>query len=291
MDADFIFFEIPEGIVNEKNSKGIAAKMNFFINIFYKDTISMVIICKDYIMFIRTLRLKKNQELMENLKRKIDGILNEFETKAVIFDLDGTLLDNNPFHRKSWIEYLKNMGREISEEEFNENFNGRTNKDVIEYIFNRKMTPEEILKYSLEKEAVYREIYKPFIKPVTGLLQFLQFLKDKKFPIAIATSGIQPNIDFMFENVPIKEYFSAVVNSSHITKGKPDPEIYLKVASLLNVPAKNCLVFEDAVVGIDAAKAAGMKVIAVATTQPKKELAGADKIIDDFTFYENKKSD
>jgi beta-phosphoglucomutase family hydrolase len=221
---------------------------------------------------------------MENLKPKIDGILKEFETKAVIFDLDGTLLDNNSFHRQSWIEYLKNMGREISEEEFNQNFNGRTNKDVIEYIFNRKMSPEEILKYSLEKEAVYRKIYKPFIKPVVGLIQLLQILKQKKIPMAIATSGIQPNIDFMFENVPIKKYFSEVVNSSHISKGKPDPEIYLKVASLLKVEPKNCLVFEDAVVGVNAAKAAGMKVIAVATTQPKAELADADKIIDDFTF-------
>jgi len=102
--------------------------------------------------------------------------------------------------------------------------------------------------------------------------------------MAIATSGIQPNIDFMFENIPIEKYFTAVVNSSHIKKGKPDPEIYLKVASLLNVPPKNCLVFEDAVVGIKSAKAAGMKVIAVATTQPKEELSEADMIVDDYEF-------
>jgi beta-phosphoglucomutase-like phosphatase (HAD superfamily) len=74
------------------------------------------------------------------------------------------------------------------------------------------------------------------------------------------------------------------VNSSHITKGKPDPEIYLKAASILNVPPKNCLVFEDAVVGIKSAKAAGMKVIAIATTQPKEELSIADMIIDDYEF-------
>lgn len=281
---------MPEGIMKEDNSKGIVAKMNFFIMFFIK--IQFQLQPFENIFYpVYTNFAAQKQRLMENLKPKIDGILKEFETKAVIFDLDGTLLDNNSFHRKSWIEYLKNMGRDISEEEFNENFNGRTNKDVIEYIFNRKMSPEEILKYSLEKEAVYREIYKPFIKPVVGLIQFLQILKDKKIPMAIATSGIQPNIDFMFENVPIKEYFSEVVNSSHISKGKPDPEIYLKVASMLNVSPENCLVFEDAVVGINAAKAAGMKVIAVATTQPKEELADADKIIDDFTFQENKKSE
>lgn len=104
--------------------------------------------------------------------------------------------------------------------------------------------------------------------------------------MAIATSGIQPNIDFMFEEVPVRQFFKEIVNSSHITKGKPDPEIYLKVASLLNLPPKNCLVFEDAVVGIKAAKAAGMKVIALATTQTKEELSIADMIIDDYNFKE-----
>ncbi len=102
--------------------------------------------------------------------------------------------------------------------------------------------------------------------------------------MAIATSGIQPNIDFMFQNIPIKKYFDVVVNSSHIKKGKPDPEIYLKVALLLHVLPKDCLVFEDATVGIKSAKAAGMKVIAVATTQPTEELREADMIIDDYTF-------
>lgn len=214
----------------------------------------------------------------------IENILQKFETKAVIFDLDGTLLDNNSYHLKSWLEYLKNIGRDISEEEYNANINGRTNTDVIKYIYQKEMPDEEILKYTLEKEAMYRELYKPFIKPITGLINFLEILQQKKMPMAIATSGIQPNIDFMFEEVPIRQYFKEVVNSSHITKGKPDPEIYLKTASLLNIPPKNCLVFEDAVVGIKSAKAAGMKVIAVATTQTKEELSIADMIIDDYNF-------
>jgi beta-phosphoglucomutase family hydrolase len=223
----------------------------------------------------------KNESSLDN---KIDLVLKKYETKAVIFDLDGTLLDNNSFHRKTWEEYLKNMGKLISEEEFNTNLNGRTNKDAIEYIYGRKMDEEESTKYTLEKEALYRRIYKPFIKPVTGLLNFLEILSQKNIPMAIATSGIQPNIDFMFENIPIKHYFKIIVNSSHVRKGKPHPEIYLKAASLLNISPKNCLVFEDAVVGINSAKAAGMKVIAIATTQTKEELSIADMIIDDFNF-------
>jgi beta-phosphoglucomutase family hydrolase len=219
------------------------------------------------------------------LQEKIDAILKKFDTKAVIFDLDGTLLDNNSFHRKTWEAYLKKMGKLISEEEFNAHLNGRTNKDAVEYIYGRKMSEEESTKYTLEKEELYREIYKPFIKPVSGLINFLEILYQKNIPMAIATSGIQPNIDFMFDNIPIKKYFKVVVNSSHITHGKPHPEIYLKVASLLDIPTKNCLVFEDAVVGINSAKAAGMKVIAVATTQTKKELSIADMIVDDFNFW------
>ena len=218
------------------------------------------------------------------LQEKIDAILKKFDTKAVIFDLDGTLLDNNSFHRKTWEAYLKKMGKLISEEEFNAHLNGRTNKDAVEYIYGRKMSEEESTKYTLEKEELYREIYKPFIKPVSGLLKFLEILSQKNLPMAIATSGIQPNIDFMFENIPIKKYFKVVVNSSRITHGKPHPEIYLKVASLLDVSPKNCLVFEDAVVGINSAKAAGMKVIAVATTQTKEELSIADMIVDNFNF-------
>ncbi len=214
----------------------------------------------------------------------IDAILDEFKTKAVIFDLDGTLIDNNSYHRQTWEKYLEKIGKKISEEEFNAHMNGRTNEDAIKYIFGKDITNEEALKHTLDKEALYREIYKPFIKPVPGLIEFLEKLESKNIPMAIATSGIQPNIDFMFENIPIKKYFSVVVNSSHIKKGKPDPEIYLKVASLLHVAPKNCLVFEDAAVGIKSAKAAGMKVIAVATTQPKEELGEADIIVPDYEF-------
>jgi beta-phosphoglucomutase family hydrolase len=221
--------------------------------------------------------------IMEN-KHKIEEILQRFNTKAVIFDLDGTLIDNNSYHLETWKKYLENIGRDISEEEYNANINGRTNKDVIRYIFNKEMSDEEVLKYSLEKEALYREVYLPFIKPVNGLIELLEILEEKKIPMAIATSGIQPNIDFMFENIPIKKYFKIVVNSSHITKGKPNPEIYLKAASILETEPENCLVFEDAVVGINAAKSAGMKVIALSTTQPQEELTDADMVVDDFNL-------
>ena len=111
----------------------------------------------------------------------------------------------------------------------------------------------------------------------------LDYLNRQKLPMAIATSGIQVNIDFMFEHLPVKQYFSAVINSSHIKNGKPDPEIYLVAASTLNVDPRRCLVFEDAVVGIKAAQSAGMKVIALTTTHSAAELSKAEKIVRDFS--------
>jgi beta-phosphoglucomutase family hydrolase len=205
------------------------------------------------------------------------------KVNAAIFDLDGTLIDNNSFHLQSWLQYLKDMNREMSEEEYKANVNGRTNKDVIEYIYQRKMDDEEAMKYAHEKEAIYRELYAPYIKPVAGLLELLEKLRSLSIPMAMATSGIQVNIDFLFEHIPIRSYFDVIVNSAHISKGKPDPEIYIKTAELLKVSPAECLVFEDAVVGINSAKAAGMKVVGVLTTHKAEELSGADILIKDFS--------
>ncbi|MEP6616236.1 MAG: HAD family phosphatase [Ginsengibacter sp.] len=212
----------------------------------------------------------------------LENLLNKMNTKAVIFDLDGTLIDNNSFHLISWKRYIKKTGRDISEEEYKKYINGRTNKDAVEYIYGKKMSDEEALQYTLEKEEIYRNLYKPVIKPIAGLVDFLQHLQQLGIPMAIATSGIQVNIDFMFDNIPIKKYFKVVVNSADIKHGKPDPEIYLKTASMLGFSPKQCLVFEDSMVGIQAAKAARMKVVAIATTHPREELKDANMIIENY---------
>ena len=222
-------------------------------------------------------------ERKTDLRNTISHLLKTLNSKAVIFDLDGTLIDNNAFHLIAWKKYLENIGIDIAAADYRKNINGRTNKDAIEYIYKRKMTDEEAMVFALEKEAVYRELYAPSIKPVEGLLNLLDMLHRLDIPMAIATSGIQVNIDFMFDHIPIKQYFKVVVNSAHISMGKPDPEIYIKAAELLNIPRGNCLAFEDAAVGVTSAKKAGMKVIALLTTQTKEELAEADMIIENFT--------
>lgn len=213
---------------------------------------------------------------------KILEILEKYNCKAVIFDLDGTILDNNPYHLQSWKEYLKQIGREMTDEEFNKNLNGRTNRDVVKYLYGDDQSEEQIWHHTNEKEALYRQMYKPHIAAMPGLTEMLEILHKHDIPMAIATSGIKVNIEFMFENVPIRKYFKAVIDSSYITHGKPHPEIFLKTAEVLHADPAKCLVFEDAVVGIQAAQAAGMKVIAVETTETRANLAIANLIIGDY---------
>ena len=130
---------------------------------------------------------------------------------------------------------------------------------------------------------MYRELYKPHIKPINGLIDFLDELEREKIPKAIATSGLSTNINFMFEHVPIKKYYAQVIDASQVTKGKPHPEIFLKAAASVNAEPKNCVAFEDSVAGIRSAKAAGMKVVGLTTTHTAEEIKEADLIIKDYT--------
>jgi len=204
--------------------------------------------------------------------------------QAAIFDLDGTMVDNNPYHILSWQEFYKRRNRHISEAEYKENINGKTNADVLKYVFaNEVLSDAAIVQYTNEKEGIYRTLYANAISEVNGLTNILQALKNSDIAIAMATSGIPDNINFFFKHIAVQQFFKEMVNSTHITYGKPHPEIYLTTANKLGLAPSNCVAFEDSVAGINAAKAAGMKVVALATTHTIPELQDADIIINDFT--------
>jgi beta-phosphoglucomutase family hydrolase len=203
--------------------------------------------------------------------------------EAVIFDLDGTLVDNNAYHIEAWKAFYDKIGKPFSLEEYTQNINGRINRDIFNYVFNTTLSPEQIEEYSHEKESMYRELYKPHIKPINGLIDFLEMLEKAKVPKAIATSGLVPNINFMFEHIPIRNFFHSVIDSTQITHGKPHPEIFLKAALSVNAVPSRCVAFEDSVAGIKSAKAAGMKVVGLTTTHTAEEIKQADLIIKDYT--------
>jgi beta-phosphoglucomutase len=203
---------------------------------------------------------------------------------GIAFDLDGTLIDNNPYHILAWQEFYRKRGRTLDTAEYNAHFNGRTNADVVRYVFEgQALSDADIFRYTDEKESLYRELYAPVIQPVAGLIRLLESLQQADIPMVIATSGIVPNIEFMFEHLPLRKYFRTVINSTHIKHGKPHPEIYQKAAAAMELPPANCIAFEDAHVGIASAKDAGMKVVALTTTHTADELTAADLVISDFT--------
>jgi beta-phosphoglucomutase len=208
---------------------------------------------------------------------------------AVIFDMDGVIVDSNPTHTIALRKFCEMHGHRLTDEELKSKVYGRANKDWLPDIFGDQMTPAEYKKLADEKEALFRKLFEPIIQPLNGLIYFLENLRKNKIPLAVASSAPPENVEFTLDKTFTKKYFAIILNESDIEKGKPDPEIYLKAASLLNISPENCIVFEDSLAGVEAAKNAGCKVIGVTTTHAKKEFFGTDLVIDDFTDLELEK--
>jgi len=200
---------------------------------------------------------------------------------AIIFDMDGVLVDSNPAHKVALRQFCALHGYKLSDEYLRNEIYGRTNKDWISNLFG-DLKDHQWKKYEQEKEAIFRDIYSDDIKPVNGLLPFLDLLKKNNIPRAIATSAPRENVNFVLGKIALESYFSIILDESDVTKGKPDPQIYLKTVKELSYPADRCIVIEDSVSGIVAAKEAGCKVIGITTTHKSDEFKYTDLVIDDF---------
>jgi len=192
---------------------------------------------------------------------------------AVLFDMDGVIVDNMLWHLKAWKIFYEKYSIPFSTEDFKQQF-GRTNKQILCHLFNRQVNDDEAQRLGEEKEKIYRDIYTPHIKPAAGLIEFLQALKSNGIKTAVATSAPPENASFVLDNLQLHTYFDAVVDATHITKGKPDPEVFLKSAQALGASPDQCIVFEDSLAGIKAGNNALMKVIGITTTHLANELSG-----------------
>jgi beta-phosphoglucomutase len=200
---------------------------------------------------------------------------------AFLFDMDGVIVDSNPFHKISLKQFCKKYGHDLSEEQLREKIYGRTNKDWLKNVFG-ELDPDTLKKYGDEKEALFREIYKNDIRPVEGLIEFLKKMEMENIPRAIATSAPRDNVDFTLRETATEKYFKTILDESFVTMGKPNPEIYIKTAAALGFDPSNCVVLEDSLSGVKAGKAAGCKVIGITTTHSREELTETDLIIDNF---------
>jgi beta-phosphoglucomutase family hydrolase len=188
-----------------------------------------------------------------------------------IFDMDGVIVDNAVWHLEAFAEFGKKHGLIQTKEEYIKYF-GNTNQTIMNSLFNTQLSSDKLDALANEKEIIYREMYRPFIKPVEGLPAFLEYASSRNIPIALATSAPRENVNFTLEATGLKKYFNIISDSSMVTHGKPDPEIYLLTAAKLGVQPSDCVVFEDSIAGIQSALHAGMHVIGVATTHKPEEL-------------------
>jgi len=203
--------------------------------------------------------------------------------EAVIFDMNGVIINDERIHQESWRQYSDKHGFHLSEDEFTHNVFGRTEKDTFEYLYGRPITPQELDAFSNERVDTAIAIYEPQIELAEGLGRLLIELSDLSVPLAIATSSRRRYFDFVMSALKIGKYFKAVVTAEDITKGKPDPEMYLMAAAALGVRPQSCEAIEDALSGIRSAQAAGMHVTAIASTHKPEELEIANRIIGSFT--------
>lgn len=186
---------------------------------------------------------------------------------AFIFDMDGVLFANSDFHIEAWIVYARKFGREITEEDVRSRL-GWNNRDYMRFILNREPTEEEVEHSVFDKEEVYRTICRAHLAHPDGLLELLEAAKVAGIKMGVATSAPPDNIRFTLDGLDIRKYFDVVVDATQVKKSKPDPAIYLKAAEQLGVEPSCCIVFEDAIAGIQSGNAAGMSVIAITTSYP-----------------------
>jgi beta-phosphoglucomutase len=203
---------------------------------------------------------------------------------AAIFDMDGTLIDNTPYHFKSWQSLFKKYGKgELSKATYYTEMSGVPVMETIRRVFGEGRDEAELKALLNEKEEFYRQLYAPYVAPVKGLVEFLTGLKNSGIKMAMATSATIEDVDFILNRIPIRADFDAIVNSTMVTRPKPDPQIFLKAAETLNMPPENCVVFEDSLAGVKAANSAGMKVVAITTGHTADELHPVNLVIDDYT--------
>lgn len=199
--------------------------------------------------------------------------------RAFIFDMDGTIVDNMAFHSKSWVTFFKRRGKDIDAEEFFRRTAGRQGKEIMRAYLGEDLPDAENLELNLEKESVYRELYEPHRKTVSGFDDLIAQARLRGVALAVATAAPNANIEFTLDGLDLRRHFDAVVGAADVARGKPNPDVFLLAAERCGAAPENCIVFEDAPLGVEAARRAGMRAVVLTTTLPAAAFAEFDNVI------------
>ncbi len=199
---------------------------------------------------------------------------------AALFDWDGVILDSSSHHEESWERLAAEEGLSLPVGHFKAGF-GMKNELIIPRLLHWSDDPVEIRRLSLRKEFLYREVVRQRgIEPLPGVLEFLTALAENHVPCVIGSSTHRENIDTSLAALGFGKFFHDIVTAEDVNHGKPDPEVFLAAARKSGLPPERCVVFEDALVGIEAARRAGTRVVAVTSTNPAELLGEADRVVD-----------
>lgn len=199
-------------------------------------------------------------------------------SQGVIFDMDGVLVDSYAAHLESWQRLAEELGAAITEDQFAATF-GRTSREIIRELF-AVAESDTVARYDARKEALYRDIIRGRVPVMAGAIALVTALHAAGFRLAVGSSGPPENIALVCEDCGLDDMWSARVSGADVTHGKPDPEVFLLAAERIGVAPASCVVIEDAPAGVEAARRAGMRCIALAGTVETKRLWQADLVVD-----------
>ena len=199
--------------------------------------------------------------------------------RAFIFDMDGTIVDNMAFHTKSWVAFFERHGHAIDADDFFRATAGRQGHEIMRTYLGAELTKEDTVLLDAEKEELYRELYAPHLETVAGFDQFIEASQEQDVRLAVATAAPPANIVFTLDGLDLRRHFDAVVGAADVARGKPNPDVFLLAAERCGVAPEHCIVFEDAPLGVEAARRAGMRCIVLTTTLPVDAFTAFDNVI------------
>lgn len=198
--------------------------------------------------------------------------------EAVLWDMDGVLADTSPLHFTTWELALNEQGIPFDREKFHLIY-GLKNHDLLPYLAGKPLEPQWVERIAAQKELAFRQALRGNLFPLPGVVDWLQRFHSRGCKQAIASSAPPENVEALVDELKIRPYFDALVTPGDLP-GKPNPDVFLLAASLLKATPLNCLVIEDSIPGIEAARRANMRCLAVTTTNPPEALSGADIIVE-----------
>jgi HAD superfamily hydrolase (TIGR01509 family) len=200
---------------------------------------------------------------------------SQLHNYGVIFDIDGTMVNNTSYHRQAWFDLCKRYDIQLDHQSYHEKIHARSNDRIVPNLFGPAADESFIRKIEIEKETLYRQRFGPVMTETLGLTALLKKLQEHGIPCAAASNSPKENVDFVLDELKIRDYFQAVTYRDLVKVGKPDPELFLKAAEGMNVAPERCLVFEDSASGFKAARAAGMPYVVITFGGDPHELTEA----------------